>query len=147
LIRIGKPIQPLITLSGKSGNVEICKNSYSVLDAGAADPLNNEEYIKYKWYENNQLIADSVSQFLVINKPGTYSVDVLSLGGCTGSSEINVSIIPFPVVSITHPLTACTGGVFKLTANIDANPGDYTVKWLNTQGLQARIPTGNQRYY
>jgi hypothetical protein len=34
-----------------------------------------------------------------------------------------------------YPQTICTGGLFKLTAEIDANKNNYSAKWLNTIGF------------
>lgn len=132
---IGKPIQPIVTLSGKSGNVEICPNDLSELDAGESDPLTNEEYIKFQWFKDNQLLPDSSRQYLLINQPGTYRAEITSKGGCKGSSVINVALIPFPENRIIFPKTVCTGGIFKLKAEIDGTKDNYSVKWINTEGF------------
>lgn len=134
-VMIGKPIQPILKLSGKTGNAEICAGENYTLDAGASDEANNEEYSKYSWFRDGMPVPDSSRQFLIINQPGKYSVDIISKGGCKGSSEIEVTAIPFPETEIQFPQSVCTGGEFKLAAQINGNKDNFDIKWLVTDGF------------
>ncbi len=134
-VRIGKPINPVITSEGMSSPVELCEGSVALLDAGEKDPGNGEEYLKYTWYKDSQLLTDSVRRYLTVTEAGAWSVEVLSAGGCKGTASMDVTLIPFPHHSVDHPVSACTGRSFRFKAVIESSQGGYLMKWLNTAGF------------
>jgi len=85
-------LQPFI-----SGPDQICLGGTAVLDAGPG-------YASYQWS-----IPGQFTQFLSINAPGIYSVQVTDANGCQGVTEHMVTFFPENVPVITGDLSICPG--------------------------------------
>jgi hypothetical protein len=79
----------------------------------------------------------ATSRAITVNASGTYTVTT-SLGSCTASDSVTVTVNPAPSATITAsgPTTFCEGGSVKLTA-----PDGYAYLWSN--GATSRAITVN----
>lgn len=85
------------------------------------------ENISYKWFLNNNELADKNTPNIGVNKSGTYKVITTSNCG-TAEESINITVVerPSKEVSIFGNLTFCDGDSVKLKA---LGTGSY--KWTN----------------
>ncbi len=89
----------------------------------------------YSWNDNES------TQIITVSSSLNYSVTVTDPNsGCMGSSSVNVTINPVPVVNLGSDSTQCGGSI-----TVDAgNPGD-TYNWSNgTTGRSIYITTSGQ---
>jgi hypothetical protein len=85
------------------------------------------ENISYKWFLNNNELADKNTPNIGVNKSGTYKVITTSNCG-TAEESINITVVerPSKEVSIFGNLTFCDGDSVKLKAL-----GNGSYKWTN----------------
>jgi hypothetical protein len=85
-------------------NTSFCQNSGFTLNAGPGT--------SYNWS------TGATTPTITPNASGTYSVTV-SNGSCTGSSSVNLTMLPNPVPTISQsPLVVCVGSTAALNAGI-----------------------------
>ena len=89
----------------------------AVLDAGVPSG-------SYQWFLNGNPVGTN-SQTLTTIGAGTYSVNVTSLSGCTGTDSLLLTIVQAPVVNLGTDTTVCSTDVLILDAG---NPG-ATYQW------------------
>ncbi len=95
----------------------------------------------YQWFLNNNPVGGNTDTYQTTG-PGTYSVTVTSVSGCTGTDDFTLAVIPVPVVNLTNQ-TVCGGGSF---ASLDAgNPGASYV-WSTGEMTQTILPTASGTY-
>ena len=122
------------------GDLEICQNESTILDAGAAFD---------SWLWN----TGEMTQTIEVTESGTYSVEV-SQGTCNGIGEVTVVVNPLPEPIIDGPESICFGEEATLTSinnypayqwtNGDitksisiSNPGSYTLIVTDDNGCTA----------
>lgn len=88
-----------------------------VLDAGVPNG-------SYSWFLNGNPVGTN-SQTLTTTGPGTYSVLVTSLSGCTGTDDYTLSIIQAPSVALGTDTTICASDILIL----DAGNAGATYQW------------------
>jgi gliding motility-associated-like protein len=96
-----------------AGNLNICPGVSTVLNAGAG-------YASYQWSNGG-----SISQFLNVSTPGTYTVTVTDANGCTGSASATVNQLPAPTPTITGNMAFCQGG----NTTLNAGAGYSSYQW------------------
>jgi SdrD B-like domain len=65
----------------------------------------------------------------------TYNVTATDALGCTGTTQVTITVVSDPIVSITSNTTAvCTGGSAVLTATPVGGTGTCTLQWQNNTG-------------
>lgn len=112
-----------------SGSATYCIGGYTILDAGTG-------YAAYAWSN------DSITQAIVVNAPGIYSVDVTDLNGCTGSASVTVveSTSLSPVIN--GPTAFCAGG----STTLDAGAGFASYLWSDGSVTQTLSITAAGTY-
>ncbi|HMX41267.1 MAG TPA: hypothetical protein PKD78_13100, partial [Saprospiraceae bacterium] len=81
--------------------------------------LVNGAYSMYKWSNGVNLFRN------VIDQPGTYTVTVTNLNGCTATNEITIGQLPTPNIGL-NSTTLCPGG----TATLSVTGGNFPLyKW------------------
>lgn len=90
---------PLVNITSScksvSGSIQICKGEVLMLTASNADT--------YKWSTRES------TQSISINTAGIYNVEVTYPNHCKSSSQMDVSIVTPPVVSLGNDTTLCDG--------------------------------------
>ncbi|MGB3467803.1 MAG: T9SS type A sorting domain-containing protein [Cyclobacteriaceae bacterium] len=81
----------------------ICENETIELDAG-------DGFSSYVWSNG------SASQKILIESAGTYSVTVVSPGGCTSTDEVIVDLVEKPVVNLGEDILNCQDEPITLNA-------------------------------
>ncbi|MFZ4543258.1 MAG: T9SS type B sorting domain-containing protein, partial [Saprospiraceae bacterium] len=136
---------PLVNIA-QSGNICGASSPY----VGQTTLTATAGFTTYNWSSGVTGSADVVT----VSSPGTYTVTVTNLSGCTAVKSINVSSLPNPNVTITAPTTLCNGvnRVLTLnntftsylwndnsTANTLAinNPGTYNITVTDVNGCTA----------
>ncbi|MBK9462984.1 MAG: SprB repeat-containing protein, partial [Sphingobacteriales bacterium] len=111
------PLTPNIT-----GNTTICQGSSTTLNAGAG-------YATYLW--NNGATTQTINALTF----GNYAVVVTDANGCTGNTQVSVTIASSIIVNATSTNGSCSGnnGTATVTANGSSN---YTYLWSNSQTTQ-----------
>jgi gliding motility-associated-like protein len=123
--------QLIITLPADQS---ICSNDpLPLLDAGGVNGT-------YQWLFNGNPVANT--QTFQTTGPGTYTVQVTTVSGCTGSDDYTLSIIQAPVVTLGADTTICASDVLILDAG---NPG-ATYLWSNGAVTQTIQPTTSGTY-
>ena len=102
-----------------------------ILDAG--NPKNSE----YKWN------TGETTRTLVVEKSGTYRVEVKQSNGCTGSKEVQIVIKQKPEVKINCNSTLCSGS----TATLFTEPKTNTVYRWNTGEITPSITITGGGWY
>lgn len=92
----------------------ICNGGSVLLNASSV-------FASYLW--NTGATTYSIS----VSTPGSYSVTVSNLAGCTASDTILVTLVPDPVVNLGPDTTLCIGGA----AVLDAGAGFASYLWSN----------------
>lgn len=83
---------------------------YDVNQCGGSVTLNaGNNGASYLWSDN------SANQTLVVSASGIYRVTVTSVDGCTGTDDINVTILPKPSLGPNQTDSICAGQTFNLT--------------------------------
>jgi len=113
----------------------LCSNDpLPILDAGVPNG-------SYQWFIDG-IATGSNTQTLQTTVGGTYSVNVTSLSGCTGSDNYILTVVQTPVVSLTSSVV-CPGASFPA---LDAgNPG-ATYIWSTGETTQVITPTAAGPY-
>src|SRR5204862_2934084 len=97
--------------------VTICTGQSTTLTASGANT--------YTWSPSTSLSATTGSSVTANpNATTTYTI-VGDLNGCTGSTQVTVTVNPIPVVTVTTPDPICSGQSVTLTAN---GAGTYSCK-------------------
>jgi len=118
---------PIIT-----GPTQICADMNATLDAGAG-------YSSYIWS------TGAISQTIMVNTGGTYTVTVTNASGCSGTASASLIVHPNPVIGVTasaNPI--CAGASTTLTAS-----GALAYTWSNSLGITSSVtamPTANTTY-
>ena len=121
-------VNPLPVVSVTSASATLC--------AGQSTQLNAYGAGSYLWSPSTGLssvMGNSVSANPLSTT--TYMV-VGSLNGCTASSQITITVYPYPVVLVSPDTTICSGQSMTLTAN-----GANTYSW--SPSLTLSSSTGN----
>ncbi len=107
-------LMPAIT-----GDREFCDGESTILNAG--------DFATYLWSTNE------VTQTIEVTTAGLYSVEVSDVGGCTGTNEVLVEVLPLPTPGINGEPQICLDGQTILTVD-----GDYEqYEWSNSEITQA----------
>lgn len=102
-----------------SGQTTICQGDTAHLNATGG--------VSYSW-SNGQYDAD-----IYVTTSGTYTVTATSANGCMAVSNVNVTVNPLPVASVTESVEICHGQQAQLVA--DATTGcTYTWSTGSHQG-------------
>ena len=113
----GTSLTPTIT-----GN-NFCTGSYSMLNAGMG-------YNSYIWS------TSANTQTITVNAGGTYYVTVSDNSGCSGVSQITISMYPLPSVNAGNNVSICNGNSTSLMAT-----GALSYVWSPANGLS--LTTGS----
>ncbi len=100
---------PVIT-----GPTSICEDQTAVLNAGGG-------YVNYQWSNGGTTAVQTV------NTSGNYSVIVTDQYGCTGSTIIDLSVHPLPLVALSGDLDICSGE----NTRIETIAGQGQYLWSN----------------
>lgn len=109
-----------------TGTLDFCEGGNTVLDGGAG-------YVGYNWS------TSETTQTITVSTAETFFLTVTDSDGCTGSTSINTTINPNPVVMIGGSTTFCIGGYSIL----DAGAGYTDYLWSNdstTQEITVDMP-------
>ncbi len=113
-VSIGSKLQPVVVASGPT---TLCQGEAVRLDAGG-------EYASYRWSNG------ATTRSILVTEPGDYSVDVVSSGGCRGSSA-SVPVLmnprPLPAIISDRDPVVCRGRSVML----DAGAGYASYAWSN----------------
>jgi len=92
----------------------------------------------YLWTPSTGLSANNIANPVASpTVTTTYSVNVISAGGCTGSASVTVSVNPLPVITVSPAATVCNGSSTQLSAS-----GGVTYSWSPANGLTTpNLPT------
>ncbi len=102
-------LAPSVTLGG---DFDICDGNFAVLDPGAT-------FSSYLWSDGT---SDPV---LIVSQAGTYTVTITDANGCSASAQIQIGILPNPVVALGADTTYCFGE----TVALSAPPGLFSYAW------------------
>ncbi|MEM9819679.1 MAG: DUF642 domain-containing protein [Bacteroidota bacterium] len=97
-----------------SGDLDFCNGESTVLDAGAG-------FDTYIWSNGDP------GQSIQVDLPGTYSVTVTDLSGCSGIADVVVLENQLPNLSIAGNNPICAGA----TVMLDAGAGFASYVWSN----------------
>ena len=103
-----------------TGDLAFCSGSNTTLDAGSG-------YATYNWSDGQS------SQVISVSSPGTISVTVSDVVGCSGTASVNLTENTPPVPSITGVLAFCAGQ----STTLDAGPGYQSYQWSTGQTDQS----------
>ncbi|MCB0651303.1 MAG: gliding motility-associated C-terminal domain-containing protein [Saprospiraceae bacterium] len=120
------PPTPMIT-----GDLMICPGQTTTLDAGGG-------YVNYAWSGGGS------GQTNNYNAPGTYSVTVTDVNGCTGTGSVSVSQNALPQPNITGVLSVCPQG--NTSTTLDAGGGFVSYQWTGGGTLQTTTVNGPGSY-
>ncbi|MBL7923387.1 MAG: choice-of-anchor L domain-containing protein [Bacteroidia bacterium] len=109
-----------------SGNLSACQGSSSILSAGSG-------FSSYAWSDG------SSGSSITVNSSGTYAVTVTDANGCSGTTSVNFTALPFTPAVVSGPAGFCTGS----NAIIDAGSGYASYQWsTGGSGRQIQVSTG-----
>lgn len=97
----------------------VCNGTTLVLDAGAG-------LSTYLWSDG------SSGQQLSVTPPGSYSVTVTDVNGCSNTDTINIGTLALPIVSLIGDTTLCDGDSIL----VDAGSGFTTYLWSDGSSSQ-----------
>ena len=117
------------------GNQDFCTGGFSVLFANVTV---GQSPFDYEWS------TGEITQMVIYNTGGTYSVTVTDALGCTGSNTIIVTEFPSPTCSATATDTTCGEANGTATVNATGGTPGYTYSWSSGQTTQSinNIPSG-----
>ena len=98
-----------------SGDFSFCQGESTVLDAGAG-------FENYIWSDGTD------GQSITTQEPGTYSVTVSDATGCTGTTDVFVTVNQLPVIDILGNEPICEG------ASLNLNAGDGFTNYIWSDG-------------
>lgn len=114
---VEQPFVPTIT-----GDQFICPASASTtLDASGGGP-----HMSYQWSAN---AGSATTPTVVVNMPGTYTVTVTDVSGCTGNAAFTVAYFAEPFVTVAGSPDFCVGG----HTTINATAGYPGYAWSNSE--------------
>ncbi|MFN8393743.1 MAG: hypothetical protein U0176_03625 [Bacteroidia bacterium] len=96
---------PVITLGNDTA---ICTGSSLTLNAGAG-------FSSYLWS------TSATTSSIVVSTAGSYDVTVTDANGCTGMSQMNLTLNPMPVVNLGADTSLCAGSSAMLQAGSGFN--------------------------
>ena len=111
-ITITQPAQVIVNLGN---DTTLCIGLPMMLDAGSG-------FATYLWNTNE------ITQTIVPQNPGIYSVSVTDINGCSASDVLNVNFVPLPVIDLGPDLTAYEGtniGIFSTLVLSNGSGGTY----------------------
>ncbi len=110
-----------------TGDLEICPNETTTLTANGTDLTG------FIWAASGggNISGPTNTASITATSPGTYSVTVSDVGGCTGIATINVTLAPTP--TLTNSITPSTCGQSNGSINLIVSGGTppYTYLWSN----------------
>ena len=75
--------------------------SQTTVCVGETVELTANEGDSYQWYKNNFLIVNATNRVYTASESGSYSVEVINSGGCSGTSlETQVTVTTSPVIDV-----------------------------------------------
>ncbi len=98
------------------GDLDFCQGGNSVLDAGAG-------YTNYVWTDA------TTNQTITVDASSSVGVTVTDANGCTGETQVNITVFDNPTVNITGDDEICAG--LSSTLNTDGTFNDYV--WTTTE--------------
>lgn len=105
---------PVIT-----GNDTICNGTTTTLNAGAG-------YSNYVWGGNGSGSGQSITTGI----PGNYIVTVTDANNCEGTTNMSVTVLQLPAVTLAGTATICNGDTTDLNLTF-SGPGPYTYSYSN----------------
>lgn len=112
-----------------------CDNGpFPLLDAGLPGAT-------YSWSVNGSTIPGATSQTISANQNGTYSVVVTYSAACSATDNVNITIVPSPVVTLGNDIEICSTEPFPV---LNAGNAGATYQWY--QGSTA-IPGATSQTY
>ncbi|MFC3415525.1 PKD domain-containing protein [Algoriphagus hitonicola] len=105
--------------------IRLCPDESIVLEA-----VGDEEYERFEWYKDGEIITDAESEELQVSDKGLYSVIVYNRKNCPAfSNEVSVDYPEFPEAELDLPLIGCIPGEpvdgLSAIANLDLENFDY----------------------
>ncbi len=108
-----------------------CSNDSLILVAGTISTGN------FKWYKNNQFIANTYNNSLIVKSPGLYRVTYTNSIGCQNPSnnvQVNTFTNSFSGYNYSNNLSFCVGDSINVTAN-STHPNYKTMWYFNNSPL------------
>ena len=120
-IEVSSIFTPIITADGPTSFCE-----------GDQVTLNTTPGNEYQWFENGNPIIGAITNTLVVDAIGNYSVATVNLACGGESTETVVDVLPLPVVTITAdaPTEICPGQTVTLFTNSTAD-----LQWLESGNI------------
>ena len=107
----------------------ICQGTPTVFDAGSG-------FATYAWSNG------ATTQTINPNVPGNYSVTVSNAAGCTGTSQLALTVNALPTPSINGITSICAG----TQSVFDAGAGFVSYSWSTGSNSQTQILTSSGAY-
>jgi len=130
-VDVGQDIEPPIIAVSSSGELTcaITEVVLSTIVIGGRAPF------VYQWTNPSGEIVGTDTA-LTVTEPGTYSVRVMGLNGCSNSSSIVVEqdIAPPVVVPSVNGVLTCTVTEVALSADVSGGRIPYTITWKDASG-------------
>lgn len=101
-----------------------------------------EGFANYNW-SGPGIVSGQNTDTLHVNQPGTYSVTLTTVNGCTTTDTLTVFSNLFPVASIAGDTVLCAGESTTLTAS---GANNYLWSTGNTTATITPTPTGTTTY-
>ncbi|MCM2315256.1 MAG: PKD domain-containing protein, partial [Thermoanaerobaculia bacterium] len=113
-------------VSAKGGTLT-CAVTELTLEAGSAT-----EGVTYSW-TGPGIVSGADTPTPKVNKPGTYTVQVTALNGCTNTADATVGEdVTKPTVTLSEPAMMCAGKQGRIT--VTSSLADVTFEWTITNG-------------
>jgi gliding motility-associated-like protein len=110
-------IDPALVVALGNDQTICSTDPYPLLNAGVPNGV-------YQWLLDGSPVGGN-TQTLQTNAAGTYTVNVTSVSGCTGTDDFILTVIQAPVVSLGNDTTICSTDVLTL----DAGNAGATYQW------------------
>lgn len=118
--------RPVVSVESDGGVTQICAGQTLQLDASGADG--------YEWTPPHRDGNTGATGFVTPTETTTYTVSG-SLGLCSGSAEIEITVLPAPdFTSLVRAVSACVGSSKTLGEGLQAQTG-VTYQWAPAEGL------------
>ncbi len=130
---------PLPTITVTAAPAVVCTGGSTTLTANSASATN------YTWTPISTLNTNMGNPVVATptSSPTTYTVKGTDANGCIGEATQNITIVPFPNVSITSPThTMCAGATATLTAHSTGAGAATSYSWTPDLGLGS-VTTGS----
>lgn len=102
---------PIVSLGPPA--VNLCEGESATLNANTQD-------VSFKWFVNNQEIADETGPSLVVNSSGIYRLEVTNDSGCSASAIVSVTVFSSPSVEVGPDTEFCEGTSIVISGSTDA---------------------------